>query len=55
MIPPEVMAESRQRADELIAQGKPVSKAGLVLVISIWLIGLAVVVWIVVKVVRAPG
>lgn len=55
MIPPQVMVEARQRADELIAQGKPVSKAGLVLVISIWLVVLAIIVWTLIKVVAKPG
>jgi uncharacterized membrane protein YkvA (DUF1232 family) len=55
MIPPQVMSEARQRADELIQQGKPVSRLGLALVIAVWLIILAVIVWTVVKVVAKSG
>jgi uncharacterized membrane protein YkvA (DUF1232 family) len=55
MIPPQVMSEARQRADELIRQGKPVSRLGLTLVIAVWLIILAVIVWTVVKVVTQSG
>jgi uncharacterized membrane protein YkvA (DUF1232 family) len=50
MIPPQVMVEARQKADELIAQGKPVSKAGLVLVIGVWLVTLAIIVWALIKI-----
>jgi len=55
MIPPQVMSEARQRADKLIQQGKPVSRLGLVLVIGVWLVILAAIVWTVVKVVTKSG
>ena len=37
MIPPDVMAESRARADALMAEGKPVSRAAAVVIVAIWL------------------
>jgi len=40
MIPPQVMADSRQKAIEVIAQGKPVNKAAALVIVLIW-IGLA--------------
>jgi uncharacterized membrane protein YkvA (DUF1232 family) len=40
LIPPEVMSESRLKAEEVIAQGKPVNKAAAVVIVLIW-IGLA--------------
>ncbi len=43
MIPSQVMEESRAKANELIAQGKPVNKAAAIVIVLIW-IGLAVVV-----------
>jgi uncharacterized membrane protein YkvA (DUF1232 family) len=41
MIPAQVMAESRQKAMEVMAQGKPVNKWAAAIVVLIW-IGLAV-------------
>lgn len=40
MIPVEVMADSRQKAREMIAQGKPVNKLAAAIIVLIW-IGLA--------------
>jgi len=40
MIPPKVMEESRVRAKEVIAQGKPVNKVAAAVIVLIW-IGLA--------------
>lgn len=44
MIPPEVMAECRVKAQEIMLEKKPVSRAGAVVVVLIWisLAGLAV-------------
>jgi uncharacterized membrane protein YkvA (DUF1232 family) len=47
LIPPEVMAESRERARALMAEGKPVNKAAAVVIVLIW-IGVAVIVGVVV-------
>jgi len=41
MIPAEVMVESRERAKEIMAQGKPVNKVAAVVIVLIW-IGLVV-------------
>ena len=41
MIPAQVMVDSRERAKEVIAQGKPVNKTAVVVIVLIW-IGLAV-------------
>lgn len=38
MIPPNVMAESRIRAEEVIRQGKPVNKVAAALIIAVWLL-----------------
>ena len=43
MIPAEVMAESREKAREILAQGKPVNKLAAVIIVFIWII-LAVVI-----------
>jgi uncharacterized membrane protein YkvA (DUF1232 family) len=43
MIPAAVMADSRQKAREVMAQGKPVNKLAAVIIVFIW-IGLAVIV-----------
>jgi len=40
MIPTQVMAESREKATEMVAQGKPVNKVAAAVIVLIW-IGLA--------------
>jgi len=40
LIPPAVMADSRARAKEMLANGKPVSRAAAVVIVLVW-IGLA--------------
>ena len=47
LIPPEVMAESRERAKAVMAEGKPVNKLAAVVIVLIW-IGVAVIVGVVV-------
>jgi uncharacterized membrane protein YkvA (DUF1232 family) len=44
MIPANVMAESREKAQEIIRQGKPVNRVAAIIIISIWLL-LAVLVF----------
>jgi len=46
MIPPQVMQESRAKAKEVIAQGKPVNKVAAAVIVLVW-IGLAVVVGVI--------
>ncbi|HQE91165.1 MAG TPA: YkvA family protein [Anaerolineae bacterium] len=38
MIPPAVMADSRERAQTMMANGKPVNRAAAVVIVTIWLI-----------------
>ena len=38
MIPENVMIESREKAQEIIRQGKPVNRVAAVIIISIWLL-----------------
>jgi uncharacterized membrane protein YkvA (DUF1232 family) len=45
MIPAEVMTEARRQSEELVRQGKPISRVGAVLVIAVWLVILAIMVW----------
>lgn len=45
MIPAEVMTEARRQSEELMRQGKPISRVGAVLVIAVWLAILAIMVW----------
>jgi uncharacterized membrane protein YkvA (DUF1232 family) len=45
MIPAQVMIDARQEAEGLLRQGKPISRAGAIMVIAIWLIIIAAVVW----------
>ncbi len=49
LIPAEVMADSRRQADDLLRQGETFSRAGAVMIIVIWLMVLAVVIWFVVS------
>ena len=44
MIPPEVMVESRVKAQEVIRQGKPVNRAAAVVIVMIWLLLAALVI-----------
>jgi uncharacterized membrane protein YkvA (DUF1232 family) len=37
LIPKEVMAESREKAREVLAQGKPVNKLAAVIIVFIWI------------------
>lgn len=47
MIPPTVLVECRERAREIMRQGKPVNKMAAAIIVTIWLVlaGLAVV-WV---------
>lgn len=46
LIPPAVMADARRQAEALMQQGKPVSRAGAVMVIGVWIIVIGVIGWI---------
>lgn len=45
MIPAQVMVEARQQAQERMEQRRPVSRAGAIMTVGIWLVILAVVGW----------
>jgi uncharacterized membrane protein YkvA (DUF1232 family) len=49
LIPPEVMAEARIKAESNMIDGKIVERAGLVIVIGIWLIGLMLILLVVLR------
>ncbi len=44
MIPPDLMAEYRQAAQQVAT--RPVSRAGLTLIVGLWVIGLACLAWV---------
>ncbi len=50
MIPAEVMAESRVKAQELIGQGRPVNRAAAVVIAVIWLLLAAFIITVLVRV-----
>ena len=51
MIPPQVMAEARQQADHRMTQAKPLRWAGGIMVILIWVVAFAAVVWLILRLV----
>jgi uncharacterized membrane protein YkvA (DUF1232 family) len=55
MIPPAVMAECRARAQEVMAQGKPVNWAAAAVVVAIWLLLAALAVVLVTRVLRCQA
>lgn len=52
MIPPSIMAESREKAQEAFRQGRPVSWTAAVVVVAIWLLLAALAVAVVVRAFR---
>lgn len=52
MIPPTVLAECRDEAQEVMKQGKPVNRIAAIVIITIWLL---LVVWAIVLVTRFAG
>ncbi|MBO9317036.1 MAG: DUF1232 domain-containing protein [Chloroflexus sp.] len=50
MIPPEVMSDARQKAEVQLQQGKPISRAGAMMVVAIWLVIIIAAIWSVVSV-----
>ena len=49
MIPPNVLAECREQAQEIMRQGKPVNRAAAVVIVAIWLFLAALVVALVTR------
>jgi len=45
------MSDARQKAEVLLQQGKPISRAGAIMVVAIWLVIIIAVIWSVVRVV----
>ena len=45
MIPAQVMIDARGQAEELVRQGKPISRAGAIMVVAIWLVIITALVW----------
>lgn len=52
LIPPEVMAESRARAQAMMANGKPVSRAAAVVIVIIWILLAALGIAVGIKIMR---
>jgi uncharacterized membrane protein YkvA (DUF1232 family) len=52
MIPPAVMAECREKAQEVVAQGRPVNRAAAAAIVAIWLLLAAGAVVLVARAVR---
>lgn len=50
LIPRQVMAESRLKAEEVMKAGKPVSRVGMVIVGVIWLALVVLAVWLLTRV-----
>ena len=50
MIPAEVMAESREKAREIMRQGKPVNRVAAVVIVAIWLLAAALVIAVLIRV-----
>ena len=46
MVPPAVLAECRARAHTQLAENRPTSRAALVVIVSIWLAGAALILWL---------
>jgi uncharacterized membrane protein YkvA (DUF1232 family) len=50
MIPAEVMAESREKAREIMRQGKPVNRVAAVVIVAIWLLAAALVIVVLLRI-----
>ncbi len=52
MVPPAVMCQCREQAQERMSNGKPISRAGAAFIVLIWLVAIALVAFWVYEVVR---
>jgi uncharacterized membrane protein YkvA (DUF1232 family) len=52
MIPAAVMAESREKAREVVAQGKPVNRAAAAAIVAVWLLLAALAIVLAVRIAR---
>jgi uncharacterized membrane protein YkvA (DUF1232 family) len=50
MIPPNVMAECRERAHDVMGQGKPVNRAAAAIIIGVWLLLAALAIVVVIRI-----
>ena len=53
MIPPVVIAESREKAREVMSEGKPTSWAAATVIIALWLLLAAMTIALIVRVIRS--
>ncbi len=50
LIPPEVLADSRARAEDVLRAGKPVNWVGAVLIGAIWIVLAVLAIWLLMRV-----
>jgi uncharacterized membrane protein YkvA (DUF1232 family) len=50
MIPAEVMTDSRERAQEIIRQGKPVNRVAAIVIVAVWLVSAIAIIAVMVRV-----
>jgi uncharacterized membrane protein YkvA (DUF1232 family) len=55
MIPSEVLAECREQAEEVIREGKPVSRVAALVIVAVWILLAALTVALVVQIAQGPG
>ena len=55
MIPEAVMSECRERAYLVAQQGTPVSRAAAVVIVAVWVLALAAVVWLALSLIGRAG
>jgi uncharacterized membrane protein YkvA (DUF1232 family) len=54
MIPEEVLAECRQQAEGIVGQATRVATIAAVVIVAIWIVTAAVIVWLVIRAVSSP-
>jgi uncharacterized membrane protein YkvA (DUF1232 family) len=52
LIPPQVMAECRQKSAEVMAQGKPLMRSAVIVIVAIWLLLAALGILLILRIVR---
>jgi uncharacterized membrane protein YkvA (DUF1232 family) len=51
MIPTQVMVEARKKVEDFAGEGKSIGRIGAIIVISIWVLFLALVIWLIIRIV----
>jgi hypothetical protein len=46
MIPKNVLEDCTEKAQQMVGSGKPTSKAGYIVVVSIWILVIALAIWL---------